>query len=161
MTGTACGENRAPDFKTNGYCGSSVGRSTRINNNNHDTITHAPPPSLATRSTERQECRRCRTKGKHNVWICFTVECPYFDSIWVINYITHSAAAGKPSAEFEEGWHKMEVAFERLINFVQNDFQVKAGASEEDVPGSNEWTRWQMNAYAYVAVDVGRLPLCL
>uniref|UniRef100_A0A7S4G457 Cullin family profile domain-containing protein n=1 Tax=Eutreptiella gymnastica TaxID=73025 RepID=A0A7S4G457_9EUGL len=44
----------------------------------------------------------------------------------------------------------MEVAFERLINFVQNDFQVKAGASEEDVPGSNEWTRWQMNAYATV-----------
>ncbi len=45
----------------------------------------------------------------------------------------------------------MEAAFDRLINFVENNFKVSDAAKDgtADVPGSNKWNQWQMEAYAY------------
>eukprot|EP00668_Euglena_longa_P006634 GGOE01007934.1.p1 GENE.GGOE01007934.1~~GGOE01007934.1.p1 ORF type:complete len:768 (-),score=215.88 GGOE01007934.1:675-2978(-) len=59
----------------------------------------------------------------------------------------------RPSEEFEEGWKKMGAAFQRLINFVESGYKVPAGKDlcvQVDIPGSCEWIRWQMDAYACV-----------
>eukprot|EP00667_Euglena_gracilis_P002382 EG_transcript_2382 len=60
----------------------------------------------------------------------------------------------RPSEDFEEGWRKMEAAFQRLINFVESGYKVpdtgKDPNAQVDIPGSCEWIRWQMDAYACV-----------
>jgi cullin 1 len=61
-----------------------------------------------------------------------------------------AAAAHKPSDEFEAGWRKMEVAFDRLIHFVERDFRVDPTVAKADAPGGQEWIKWQMDAYACV-----------
>lgn len=49
----------------------------------------------------------------------------------------------------------MEAAFQRLINFVESGYKVpdtgKDPNAQVDIPGSCEWIRWQMDAYAYVS----------
>uniref|UniRef100_A0A7S1N1C3 Cullin family profile domain-containing protein n=1 Tax=Eutreptiella gymnastica TaxID=73025 RepID=A0A7S1N1C3_9EUGL len=57
---------------------------------------------------------------------------------------------GKPSPEFEAGWNQLEVAFQRLIDYVENNFDVSKAAKDGAAPGSNEWNTWQMQAYTCV-----------